>query len=95
MRAKPGGFRPLAIRPLFWGFPCDLRLARARFITLSCDRSGGPDLGLAQKTLEKLRVIGGGPRFRKHGRRVLYRREDLDAWSEERVRTPTSDSGVG
>lgn len=50
-------------------------------------------LGLAPKTLEKNRVVGGGPPFRKHGRRVLYRREDLDAWSESQLRRSTSDPG--
>lgn len=50
-------------------------------------------LGLSPKTLEKARVLGGGPRFRKHGRRVVYRLEDLDAWSEERVRMSTADPG--
>ena len=29
-------------------------------------------LKLSPRTLEKMRVVGGGPRFRKHGRRVLY-----------------------
>lgn len=50
-------------------------------------------LGLARKTLEKQRVYGDGPPFRKHGRRVLYRREDLDVWSEAQLRRSTSDPG--
>lgn len=50
-------------------------------------------LGLSPKTLEKARVAGGGPRFRKHGRRVVYRLEDLDAWSDKQVRMSTSDPG--
>ena len=28
-------------------------------------------VGLSQRTLEKMRLTGGGPRFRKHGRYVL------------------------
>ncbi len=41
-------------------------------------------LNLSPRTLEKQRVIGGGPWFRKFGRRVLYARVDLDAWADER-----------
>ena len=48
-------------------------------------------LKLSPRTLEKQRVIGGGPRFRKHGRRVVYALEDLRAWSEERACLTTSD----
>lgn len=36
--------------------------------------------GLSESTLAKLRVFGGGPRYIKAGRRVLYERSDLDAW---------------
>ncbi len=46
-------------------------------------------LGLSRKTLEKLRVIGGGPRFRRHGHHVVYHIDDLDAWSEERAHHTT------
>ncbi|MBL8255979.1 MAG: helix-turn-helix domain-containing protein [Pseudoxanthomonas mexicana] len=48
-------------------------------------------LKLSPRTLEKMRVVGGGPRFRKHGRRVLYALVDLEAWSAERVCDSTSD----
>lgn len=50
-------------------------------------------LRLSPRTLEKMRVLGGGPRFRKHGRRVLYAREDLDAWSDTHAFDMTSDPG--
>ena len=36
-------------------------------------------LRLSPRTLEKQRVLGGGPRFRKFGRRVMYAVADLDA----------------
>lgn len=39
-------------------------------------------LRLSPRTLEKQRVIGGGPRFRKFGRRVLYAVADLEAWAD-------------
>ena len=49
-------------------------------------------LKLSPRTLEKLRVNGGGPRFRKFGSRVIYAREDLDVWANERVCESTSDA---
>jgi len=48
-------------------------------------------LRLKPNTLEKMRSSGRGPRFRGHGRNVVYAIEDLDAWSGERVRQSTSD----
>src|SRR3546814_15959125 len=44
-------------------------------------------LKLSPRTLEKLRVIAGGPPFRKLGRRVLYAIESLEDWSAERTCT--------
>jgi excisionase family DNA binding protein len=48
-------------------------------------------LGLTRNTLEKWRVHGGGPAYRKHGRYVRYHMEDLIAWSEANKRSSTSD----
>lgn len=48
-------------------------------------------LRLSPRTLEKLRVIGGGPRFRKFGRRVMYALSDLDAWADARSFEATCD----
>lgn len=50
-------------------------------------------VGLSPKTLERLRTKGGGPRFHKLGRRVVYREEDLEQWLQERARRSTSDPG--
>jgi predicted DNA-binding transcriptional regulator AlpA len=50
-------------------------------------------LGLSPKTLETLRTRGGGPPFLKLGRRVVYRKADLDTWLAARVRRSTSDPG--
>ena len=53
-------------------------------------------LGLAVTTLEKFRVYGNGPAFLRLGKRsVRYRPLDLDAWVESRIRTSTSDTGLG
>ena len=48
-------------------------------------------LRLSPRTLEKQRVIGGGPKFRKFGRRVMYATADLDAWADQRSFEATSD----
>ena len=48
-------------------------------------------LCLSFRTLEKMRLTGNGPRFRKHGRYVRYHIADLDAWSEGRRQNSTSD----
>lgn len=48
-------------------------------------------LRLSPRTLEKQRVIGGGPRFRKFGRRVMYAVADLETWADARSFEATSD----
>jgi hypothetical protein len=48
-------------------------------------------LNLSPRTLEKHRVLGGGPRFRKFGRRVMYAVVDLEAWADSRSFEMTSD----
>jgi predicted DNA-binding transcriptional regulator AlpA len=49
-------------------------------------------IALAESTLSKMRLTGDGPPFVKVGpRAVAYRRADLDAWLEARVRRSTSD----
>lgn len=51
--------------------------------------------GLAESTLEKMRLSGDGPRFLKlTARAVAYHVRDLDAWLESRRRRSTSDDGV-
>ncbi len=52
-------------------------------------------VGLSPATLETMRIRGGGPPFSKLGRRVVYRREDLDEWLTERRRASTSDDSGG
>ncbi len=44
----------------------------------------GQFLRLKSNTLEKMRVYGGGPQYRKHGRYVFYHVAELRAWSEMR-----------
>ena len=52
-------------------------------------------LKIAPKTLGKLRVTGGGPTYRKFGRKPIYGPPDLDAWVEQKLGAPrrsTSDA---
>jgi len=49
-------------------------------------------LGLAPSTLAKLRLSGHGPLYCKLGRRVVYRRADLEAWLESRTARNTTDA---
>lgn len=48
-------------------------------------------LGLRPNTMAKMRVYGTGPDYRKHGRYVMYHRDDLNRWSESRKYRSTSD----
>ncbi len=42
-------------------------------------------LGIGNSTLSRLRSKGGGPRFAKVGRSVIYDADDLEAWLRGRV----------
>jgi predicted DNA-binding transcriptional regulator AlpA len=59
--------------------------------TLTADEAA-KFLGLAISTLAKSRLSGNGPVYCKLGRRVVYRREDLEAWLDSRVVRNTSDA---
>ena len=43
-------------------------------------------------TLAKAATVGGGPAYRKIGKRVVYTRDDLDAWARERMTEPMRSS---
>lgn len=49
-------------------------------------------LQLTKNTLEKMRVQGRGPVYRKHGRYVRYHIEDLVDYSKANKRSSTSDA---
>lgn len=53
----------------------------------------GRFLGLSGRTLEKHRVYGTGPLYRKIGGRVVYAISDLQAWADRGVKSSTSDPG--
>jgi hypothetical protein len=57
------------------------------------DTAGAAErLSLSPKYLKKLRVEGGGPRFVKAGKRVIYEDRDLDAWAESKKVGSTSEA---
>jgi hypothetical protein len=49
-------------------------------------------LGINAYTLPKWRVFGGGPVYRKVGRRVIYDTRDLEAWLDAHRCKSTSDA---
>jgi hypothetical protein len=56
-----------------------------------CQEATAELLGLSKRTLERFRLEGYGPPFRKFGRRVLYARSDVLSWADAQRRTSTSD----
>jgi hypothetical protein len=56
-------------------------------------REAAEYLGLSPRTLERLRLRGGGPIYEKPIRRCLYRIDALDAWASAAQRRSTSDPG--
>jgi len=48
--------------------------------------------GVNVRTLERWRLEGNGPRFRKHGRAVVYFLEDLEEWSAARLVGSTTEA---
>lgn len=50
-------------------------------------------LGIGQSTLERKRIDGTGPKFRRLGAKIVtYFKDDLDAWAGEQVRQSTSEA---
>ena len=49
-------------------------------------------LRLSERTLERWRVEGQGPRFRRFGRRIVYAKSDLDMWADHRCYQSTSET---
>lgn len=81
--------RPAPVRPYAAPTAAPQLVAQpARYLT---NDEAAEYLRLSPRTLEKQRVIGDGPRFRKFGRRVMYAMADLDAWADARSFEATSD----
>ena len=51
-------------------------------------------LPLRWTTLQKFATVGGGPVYRRFGRKAVYTRQDLDAWIAQRLSAHRSTSQV-
>src|SRR3989338_10991779 len=80
--------RPVPLRPAAAPAATQQPAQPVRYLT---NDEAADYLRLSPRTLEKQRVIGGGPRFRKFGRRVMYAVTDLDTWADQRSFEATSD----
>ena len=58
------------------------------------EKVAGDFLGITNRTMQTMRQRGGGPRYVSISTRCLrYRRIDLKAWADTRLRSSTSDPG--
>lgn len=58
------------------------------------EKEAGAFLDLTDRAMQACRQRADGPRFiRLSSRCIRYRRTDLKAWAETRIRTSTSDQG--
>ena len=80
--------RPVPLRPAAAPAATQQPAQPVRYLT---NDEAAKFLRLSPRTLEKQRVIGGGPRFRKFGRRVMYAVADLETWADARSFEATSD----
>jgi predicted DNA-binding transcriptional regulator AlpA len=51
-------------------------------------------LGLSERTLERFRVSGVGPKFVRMGKSVRYRLSDVEVWLASRVVGSTSEKSA-
>jgi predicted DNA-binding transcriptional regulator AlpA len=61
-------------------------------MTLLTQREAALALRLSERTIERMRTSGTGPKFVHLNRRsIRYRPQDLEAWIASRVRASTSE----
>jgi len=60
---------------------------------LLTQRQAAELLCLSERTLERVRVLGFGPKFVRLAKSVRYRPGDVEAWLASRVVSSTSDKG--
>ena len=69
-------------------------MARRTSVKEWLDRKAAAEhIGLTDWWLEKHAMTGTGPRYIRHGRKVWYRREDLDEWLENHENIAASGAG--
>jgi predicted DNA-binding transcriptional regulator AlpA len=93
VRSTPGGDGAAAAATWLYaglpGAPREPRWTMERLVLNT--RQAAERCGLSPRTLEKRRVVGGGPQFVRLGGAVRYRLEDLEAWIAANRRRSTSD----
>lgn len=57
------------------------------------DREVSKLTGIARKTLQNMRLKGGGPEFIKIGKNCRYRPSEIDNWLKANTRRTTSEGG--
>ena len=62
--------------------------------TYLTQREAAELLRLSERTLERHRLAGTGPCFVRLGRRVVYRKVDLEAWAAANTFRSTSKAGA-
>jgi excisionase family DNA binding protein len=60
---------------------------------LLTERDAAAILQCSERTLQRLRLTGGGPAYYKCGRLVRYREDDLNSWVASHQRHSTSEVG--
>ena len=60
-------------------------------LTFLTQNEVGKILRLSPRTLERMRLEGTGPQFRKFGSRVVYALEDCQSWADTRAFNSTSE----
>ena len=65
----------------------------ATYAKLINEEQAGAMLKVSTRTLQAWRVRGYGPKFRKMGRAVRYRLEDLETFVDENGHQSTSEKG--
>ena len=62
-----------------------------KHVNLLTTRQAAEYLNISPKTLEKYRLVGGGPQFIKIGKAVRYSLVDLDDWIKQHKYASTSE----
>ena len=63
-------------------------------MTLLTQREVAEALRLSERTIERMRISGTGPKFIRLGHSIRYRQQDLDAHVATRVVGSTSEEAV-
>lgn len=66
------------------------RLAKEQTAEFLTPKQAAGYLRVSKSYLDKLRVYGGGPNFLRFGRKILYRKSELNLWAAERSFSSTS-----